>query len=237
MKTLALLLCLAPTVAAAQTPAKRWKNAAEISIVSASGNSRTTTTAAKNLYEYAFDPASKLELEGGGLGARSQGQMTAEQYFAALKGTRKVDERNYLFSKYRWDKNRFAGIIHRHDLSAGVGRELIKTPKDLLIGEAAPGYMNEERAREKRRSFATGRLYSKYTRELSATAKFSQDIEYLQSLQLAKDNRFAMETALIAALTSIASLKLSYQWKRNNQPPPGVSKDDTLTSVALLASF
>lgn len=232
---LAVLLLAAGPAAAAD--AKPWKNAVELSFVSANGNSKTQTTSAKDSFAYEFDKLTKLELEGGGLGARSEGKVTAEQYYAEEKVSRKLDDRDYLFEKYRWDRNVFAGVLHRHDFSVGAGRELWKTPKDLLIGEVSPGYINEERLNEARKKFANARAYAKYQRALSATASFSQDAEYTLSLKDARDSRLGTETALIAALTTALSVKNSFVWKHDSRPPAGKRKDDTILSVALIASF
>lgn len=221
----------------AAAPAKKWKDSAEISYVNTNGNSKTSTTAGKDNFSYDFDAFTRLELEGGGLGSRSQNQITAEQYYAGEKGQRKYDDRDYGFEKYRWDKNRFAGVLNRQEVSLGLGRELWKTKADLLTGEAAPGYLNEERAAAKRRSVGTSRLYSKYTHDFTATSKFSQDVEYLQSLADKRDSRINTATELTTALSAHFSVKTSFLWKRSTQPPPGVAKDDEITSFALIANF
>ena len=237
MKSAIALLLLAVSASAADAPSRAWKDSAELSFVNANGNVKTQTTSIKNSYSRDFDKLTKLELEGGGLGARSEGRVIAEQYYALEKIDRKFTDRDYVFEKYRWDRNIFAGVLHRHDFAIGVGRELWKTPKDLLVGEAAPGYLNEERVNEKRKSFATVRAYSKYTRELSATAKFSQDAEYVQSLADKRDARLATETALAAAVSSVFSVKNAFTWKHDSRPPAGKRKDDTILSVALIATF
>ena len=235
-----LALCLplaASAAAAAAAPSRAWKDSAELSFVNANGNVKTQTTSAKNSFSYDFTERTKLELEAGALSARSEGRVTAEQYYAFEKAMHKVTDRNYLFEKYRWDRNFFAGILHRHDFSAGVGRELYKTSKDLLIGELAPGYINEERVNERRKSFMSARAYAKYTREITATAKFSQDAEYIVSLKDARDARLNTETSLTAAISTMFSVKNSFGWKHDARPPLGKRKDDTILSVALLATF
>jgi putative salt-induced outer membrane protein YdiY len=46
------------------------------------------------------------------------------------------------------------------------------------------------------------------------------------------------ETALVAALTDIFSLKAGYTVRYDNQPvPAGLKRTDTMTSVALVANF
>lgn len=226
-----------PASAADAVTARRWKDAAEASFVNANGNSKTTTTSAKNDYSYLFDGSTTLSVEGGALGARSQGKVTAEQYYAGEKVEQKIDARNYLFERFRWDKNRFAGIANRYDSSLGAGRDLWKTAKDLLAGEAGPGYVNEERIGDKRRSFASARGYAKYTHEFTPLSKFGQDAEYVQSLKDKRDNRWSTCTDLTTALSARFSVKTSFTWKHVSQPPPNAVKDDTLTSVALIANF
>lgn len=240
MKTLCLSLLLLPSSAlAAEAPPseKKWKDQAEFSLVTANGNSKTMTVQAKNAFGWDFRPSWNLALEAGGINAKSQGATTAEQYYALEKVIRKLSERNYLFQEYRWERDPLAKVAHRHALNAGCGRELWKREKDLLIGEAAPGYVNEERVEARRNDYAAGRLYSKYTRRLSAASDFSQDAEYTQNLKLLKDNRLETETAVTAALNTVFSIKASFLWKHNSFPPGTVLKDDTTTAVALIASF
>jgi putative salt-induced outer membrane protein YdiY len=142
-----------------------------------------------------------------------------------------------VFEKYHWDKNRFAGIASRHEISLGVGRTLWKTPSNALTFELAPGFISEERIGSRTRDFASSRVYSKYIHTFSPTANFSQDAEYLQNLQNTGDLRLNTETAVTATLTSKFSIKCSYVWKHASEPPPSFIKDDTITSIALIANF
>lgn len=234
--SLLALAVLAAASAAAAEPGKVWKDSVELSFVSANGNSKTQTASARDAFVWEVGPL-KAELEGGGLGARSEGKTTAERYDAREKLAKKIDDRDYVFEQYRWDRDRFAGVAHRHDFQVGVGRELWKTEHDLLRGEASPGYVNEERFNDKRKSYASARLYAKYERAISATAKFSQDAEWVPSLADKRDSRLATETALTAALSTSLSVKNSFVWKHDSRPPTGKRKDDTLLSVALIAGF
>lgn len=236
--TAAVLLAAAPAFAAdAAAPAKKWADSAEVSFVNTNGNSRTQTTSAKDAFSYDFDALTRLELEGGGLGSKSNGAVTAEQYHAGEKSQRKYDDHDYVFEKYLWTRDRFANVAHRHEFSVGLGRELWKTPKDLLTGEVAPGYLNEERIGSKRVSNATSRVYSKYVHDFTATSKFSQDVEYLQSLADKRDSRLGTETALTTALSARFSTKTSFTWKRSTRPPAGTAKDDEIASFSLIANF
>jgi putative salt-induced outer membrane protein YdiY len=227
----------APAVVPPPPPVKNWKDSAEASFVNTNGNSKTSTTAGKDNFSYDFTKRDRLEIEGGGLGARSRQQVTAEQYYAGEKLQRRFDSADYLFEKYRWDKNRFAGVVSRQEISVGVGRPLWKTKTDLLTFEAAPGYLNEVRIGQSRVSAATSRAYSKFSHDFTATSKFSQDVEYIQNLADKRDSRINMETDLVTELSTHFAVKTSFNWKRSNFPPPGFAKDDEITSFALIANF
>jgi putative salt-induced outer membrane protein len=223
--------------APATPPAKPWTNAGEFSLVSTNGNSKTSTTAAKDTYVYNWTN-SVLQLIAGGLGSSSGGQQTAEQYNASEKMTRNLGSSdNYVFERFGWDSNRFAGYRDLYDASAGLGRTLLNLPKDKLIGELAPGYVNQQFIDAPRKEYAAGQAHAKYTHTLSATANFSQDVAYIEDFSDKKDYRLNTETAIIASLTTHLSLKASYTWHRVGEPPANIGKDDTITAVALIVNY
>lgn len=227
----------APLQAQDAAPAKKWKDSAEGSLVATNGNTKTRTLSLKNLFTYAFTPRMLFELDLGALSANSQGKATAEEFYASERLSQKFDDRNFAFGRHRWDRNRFAGIRHRNELSVGLGREVWKTAKDLWTAEAGPSYVVEERFGERRRDYAAGRVFTQYGHDFSASVKFGQTLEYLVSFKDARDNRLASETSFVSSLSTVISLKTAFLWKHAGQPPPNAVKDDTTTSIALIASF
>lgn len=219
-----------------QAADKPWKNVTEGSLVSTNGNSKASTASGKNTFDYKWTKTS-LELIGGALGSKSKGENIAEKYFASEKVSYKLSDRNYAFERYGWDKDRFAGIKSRHDMTAGLGREFIKTQRNTLIGEIGAGRIVEERYRQKTNSFGSGRAYSKYSYQISETASFSQDAEYLANFKDSDDFRVKTETALLAALSVHLSLKVSYLWNHVGKPPLGRVRNDTTTGISLVATY
>lgn len=230
------LVALCAGFSRAEDKKKPWKNVTEASFVSSNGNSKTSNAAGKNTFNYDWTKTS-LELIVGGLNAESEEGTTAEQYFASEKVTHKISDLNYVFEKYRWDKDRFAGIDGRHDASVGVGRELFKTAADLLIGEVGGGYIEEYRIGDEDKDFGTGRAYSKYTRTISATASFSQDAEYIHNMEDSDDFRVKTETSLLSALSTHLSLKIGFIWKHVGVPPAGFGRNDTITTAGIVATY
>jgi putative salt-induced outer membrane protein len=208
----------------------------EASFVSAKGNTEASTLGAKEDFSYTIKKT-LLDLEGGALKSTNKGTTTGESYYAGEKISYKLSDRNYAYEKYRWDKDRFAGYTSRHDASVGVGRELIKKPKDLWIGEIGGGYINEQRVNAPVNDFATGRAYTKYTRTITETSNFSQDAEYLQNFKNPDDFRSKTETSITAAISTHFSLKMSYVWKHVGSPPAGFKRNDTIATMGLVATY
>ncbi|MCG3205354.1 MAG: hypothetical protein KCHDKBKB_02074 [Elusimicrobia bacterium] len=219
-------------------PAKKpWKNALELSVVSSNGNSKSQSASGKDTFLYEWTKSS-LELIAGGMKAEDDQGTIAERYNVSEKFSYKLSDRNYAFEKFAWDKDRFAGYQGRFDAGLGLGRELIKNDKNLLIGELGGGYLKEDRIHnEKDLSFATGRAYSKYTRTLSPTSNFSQDAEYIHDMEDPDNFRVNTETAVTAAINTSMALKVSYVWKHVGEPPTGFHRNDTITTVALVTNF
>ncbi len=235
--TLLILGFSVSSVCAQETAApKKWKDAAELSYVQTAGNSKTSTLSAKNLFNYDWEKAA-LELSAGGLGTESDDSVTAEQYDVSEKVSLKLSGKNYTFEKTAWDKNRFAGIKDRFDLSLGIGRQFLDSEKDKLFGEVGGGYIFEDRMSSDNESFGTYRVYAKYIRTLSPTANVSQDAEYLGNFKDEKDYRFNAETALVTSISTHFSLKASYVSKYVNSPATGFKKTDTMMGVAIIVNY
>ncbi|OIO01635.1 MAG: hypothetical protein COX65_00085 [Elusimicrobia bacterium CG_4_10_14_0_2_um_filter_56_8] len=233
----AILISLASSAIAQEAPApKKWKDASELSYVQTSGNSKTSTLAARNLFNYNGEK-SALEVAAGGLGTESEKVVTAEQYNASAKVSQKVSDKNYTFEKLGWDKNRFAGILDRYDLAVGLGRNLLDLPNDKLSLEAGGGYIFEDRIGSNNQSFGTYRGYVRYTRTLSPTANAGQNFEYLGNMQDAGGYRITSETSLISNINSHFSLKTSYLWKYANSPAAGFDKTDTITAMSIIVNY
>ena len=230
-----ILACLVSPARAEDAPKKNWNDEAALSFSNTTGNSRGSTLAVDNIFNYDWSRTS-LELKAGMLAEREKGRVTEEQYNAGQKVTRKVAQNLYGYELFRWDRDRFSGIRNRQGFSVGVGDELWRTLKDTLIAEAGAGYVSEERP-DKNDHFPSGRLYGKYRRTLSGAARFSQDVECLESLEDARNYRINTETAVIADVSGHVALKASYKWKRIGKPAPGLAKDDTTTGVTLIVSY
>jgi len=228
------ILCLSNALNADDI--KLWKNAAELSYVSTSGNTKTSTIAGKNLFNY-DDSSKAFEIGAGGLGTKSDGVVTGEQFNIYEKVSIKYLWSNYAFERIGWNKDRFAGIANRWDMSIGIGRNIIDKADDKLSLELGGGYVLEDRMKETDQSFSTYRGYFKYMHNLSPTANASQNLEYLGNFKNSADYHIHAETSLITSISTHFSLKVSYVWNYANTPVSGYKKTDTTTSLAIIVNY
>jgi putative salt-induced outer membrane protein YdiY len=217
-------------------PERKWRDSPEISVVSMSGNTRQTTVALRNLFVYTDKPW-KFGLLAGGAISRSQGQYTAERYYADEKLGWHWSPKNYLYEKVGWSRDRFAGIRAREELTGGLGRQFIDNPKRTWFGEAGAGYIFEDRYNADRNDFPAGRGFMKYLENINPHHAFTQDVEWFMNLKASADFRVRTESAIISKITERLSLKTALVWSHTHRPPPGRVRDDTTTSAALVGSF
>ncbi len=215
---------------------KPWKDSAEASLVTTNGNSKTSTTSAKNSFGYQWTKTT-LDLVGEALGSSNGGSVTAERYKAGQKVTWTYYGKNYVYQNFSWDKDRFAGIQDRYEVSAGVGRRLIDSAINQWNLEVGPGYVNEQRVDAPRNDFASGRAFSKYVHNFNPTTSFSQTGEFIANAKDVNGFRINTETALVTAISTHLSFKSSFVWRRVNAPPPATVKNDTTTAVALIITY
>jgi len=235
-----VLLAAANAVGAEEPAAtdKAWSDEAELSVANTTGNTRTTSLAGKNLLTYKFDPEWIGSWKIGGLYSADQGQTTAENYATELRMDYLHTERIYGYALAGWNKDRFAGIDERYYGGAGAGYKLLLGPRHFLAAEGGLNYTLEEYTDDTESGFPTGRAFAKYAYAISKKSKFSQSLEYLYDFSDPSHFKVASETALVAALNAIFSLKAGYTVRYDHSPVPADLKTtDTVMGVALVANF
>ncbi len=219
---------------AGSAPAARdWRHTAELSFVQAGGNAQATSIMAQSRFRMSWTHFA-LDLEAGALSASSENVTTAESYFAGEKFSWKWSVRNYLFENIKWDKDRFSGVLARYTGSAGAGRQLVDSRRNLLAVELGAGFVLEEREGDARNDFASGLAVLDYALILTDAARLTQKATLTANLESSRDHRLESETALIASISTRFSVKTSFVLKRVNLPPAGYLKNDTVTAAALI---
>ncbi|MDX2441953.1 MAG: DUF481 domain-containing protein, partial [Desulfobacterales bacterium] len=123
-----LIIALAASAQAQEAkPEKKWIDEAELSFVNTSGNSKTSTLAAKNLLKIKFTHMLEGEWDIAALKSQStdkttdRNELTAERYSTNLKLSYFFTERLYSGLITGWSRDEFAGLQNKFYAGAFVG--------------------------------------------------------------------------------------------------------------------
>lgn len=216
---------------------KKWSDEAELSYVSTGGNTKVTTLAAKNLLKIPFSERFSGSWKLQALYGKSDGVKNAEAYSTELRGDYAHTARLYSFATAGWLQDEFSGIDQRFVYGLGSGYKFLDGPKHFLIGEAGLTYTMEDYTDGTDSQYPGGRLFGQYDYKFSDANKFTQSLEFLPDFDDTQNWLLNSETALTAALNKTFSMKTSYLVKYDNEPVPGLTKTDSILSVALVANF
>jgi len=221
-----------------KAPAKSWGDEAELSYVETSGNSEVKTLSAKNLLRVKLTDAWSGSWKLAALRGETDGALTAERYLTELRVDYAISERVYALLTTGWLKDEFAGIESNISAGPGVGYRFLTGPRHLLVSEIGALYVREQYTDGSDNERVDGRLFGSYTFAFGDKNKFVQTLEYLHDFDESEKYRINSETALVTALNSYFSIKVSYSIRHNNLPVPAtLEKTDTTLAAALLVTF
>jgi putative salt-induced outer membrane protein len=239
------LICLAavlflPMVIAVPLYAQEeppWKGNLEFSYVETSGNTSSETFVVAGKAERTFS-ASKWSAEIKALYGKKEEITSDKSWMGTLKYDRNITERTYGFLSETVERNTLKGIEVRYTSLAGLGYYFVKTPTDVLKGEAGLGYTRENPiAPLNDRGYPTARLFGGYSHSFTEKTRFEQTVEYLPNLKEGDDYLINEESAFITNLMGNLAFKISYAVFYDNEPPAGFGKYDRLFKTALLYTF
>jgi len=219
---------------------KRFSDELSFAMVNTTGNSDTLALAGKNEMKYKFTDKWTGSWVAGALYNKSDGDKTAERYFTDLRADYTIDERWYAYGLGSWLRDKFAGFDNRVGIGPGVGYKFLVGPQHFLLGEGGLNYAYEDYSDsdEDNDQFLEGRLFGQYEWAFTEKTKFSQGLEYLQSLKDSSTWKLNSETALISAITDILAIKISYSVYYNNDPRPSdLDETDTIFATSLVVSY
>jgi putative salt-induced outer membrane protein len=224
----------------AQAPAEpepRVQGQAELSLVSATGNSDTQTFGAGAELDYRPDRWHVL-LKANGVHSSSADTVQAESLSALGRATRALGDGVEVFGQTGYLRNRFSGIANR--IAAEGGMSYVALPDDrahALRVAGGVGFIREDHVATETVRFATASLGARYRWRISDHSELGDEASLLWNLASAADWRSAQAVTLTAAIAEGLSLKLMQQVEFRHRPEPGFRRTDTLTSVALVVAF
>ncbi|MBK6597500.1 MAG: DUF481 domain-containing protein [Proteobacteria bacterium] len=228
--------------AAAVAPAHaEWKGQGQAGIVFARGNTDTDTANVKvemakeiNSWTHKFGIAA--------LRAATSGDKTAERYEGMWQSDYKISERNYYWGGVRYEDDRFSGFDYQASATTGYGRKFINTDDTKFVGEIGVGYRRLKTLAQigppilasETSGNAILRGFLGYETKLTDTTSLIDKF----TVEAGSDNTFMSNVfALQVKMNDAFALSLGFDVRYNTDPPAGLKKSDTLTTVNLVYAF
>ncbi len=159
---------------------------------------------------------------------------TAEAYEAGWKTGWDFTDRDFIFGRLNWRKDRFGGFDTQFSQTVGYGRRIIDTDVHTLNGELGFG------ARQSKDQLGVSQDETIATGALNYTWKFSDTSEFGQTLRVeaGSENTFSESvTSITARLVGALNLVASYTIRNNSDVPIGTEKTDTRSAISLEYAF
>jgi putative salt-induced outer membrane protein len=218
------------------TPPPEREGSAEFAYVGTSGNSRTQSIGAGGQVIYRPAPW-EIQLKVSYVRNEAEAQLKAQSLTFNARGQRQLRPRLAAYGQYGYLRDRFAGVLDRNAVEAGLAYSLIDSAPHKLTADAGLAYANERRLVGNNLSTAAVGAGGAYVLKISSTSDFSEDGHFTFSLSEGADWRFTNAAAVTAKMTTVFSLKLSNTIRYVNLPVLGFDRTDTVTAIALVAKF
>ena len=165
----------------------------------------------------------------------SESNLTNAEYYTARWRSRwDITERDFLFGRLNWRKDRFGAFDTQFSQTIGYGRRILTGPKHTLSAEVGAGARQSEDQLgiSLDETILFGGL--DYVWQFSDTANFSQEF----TVEAGDENTFfESKSAVSAQLIGALSLVASYTIRSNSDVPVGTEKTDTQTGISLEYKF
>lgn len=221
---------VAPT-AADKVPVKAKENSIALGVTLTDGNSETLLGTASFLHDRKRDGYS-LRLGIDGAYAEDKDETTTENVKGVAEYRKNLCERSYILGNVSALYDSIADVDYRVIVSAGPGYYLMKDDAATLSVDLGPAFITEKVGGETNDDWAL-RVGQRYDRQLSATAKVWQALEYLPLIDDLDDYLLNAEIGIEAAVNSDVSLRLVVKNAYDSTPAADREKSDTTVIGAL----
>lgn len=210
-----------------------WSGKAALGFLATSGN--TESSSLNSAFTVAYGVGRWAHsLQALAINATENEQTSAEAYALGWKTEFNMTERDFLFARVNWRKDRFSGYDQQLIESVGYGRRLIDTGVHFLNAEIGAGARQADLVDGTTEEELIWRGGLNYQWKFSETARFTQDLTTEAGPEnIYSESVSALRTRLIGALALVAS----YTIKNNSVVPVGSEKTDTFTAVSVEYTF
>jgi len=214
-----------------------WTGTGELGFVNTTGNTESTALNAR-LNFILQQERWRHRFSGTALMTSENGTTDNERYTMEMQSDRELSEKSWLFGVYRWDADKFGSYDPQMSLTAGYGRQLMKSENHELRGEIGAGYKKlEERVSGDKTSEAIARFLLDDSWQVFKTTLWTNRL----LVEAGSSNTFTQfNTDLAVSMTEKFAVKLGFEVRHNTDVPDDIEDSentDTITSVNLVYNF
>jgi putative salt-induced outer membrane protein len=214
-----------------------WTGNLGLAYLATSGNTDTETFGLDFKLEREPEPWG-LELTALTNRAEDQGVKTAERYLVGARVRRALDERWEAFAGLSAEQDEFSGFDLRAIVEVGVTYSALLGPTHVLSFDGGLTWTDEDRVEPELDVDSLGGLLGlAYEWKISETASLTQRLVFYPNFDDSDDWRVNSDTGLVADISSLLALKLSYEVRYRNLPIGSNDDTDTTTKVSLVVNF
>jgi putative salt-induced outer membrane protein len=220
---------------AVEEETKKWEGLGEFGFVNTTGNTESTALNMKLNFTYNAERWRHRFLATA-LMTSEDGIQDNERYTAEIQSDRHLNEKSWIFGVLRWDADKFGSYDPQVSLTAGYGRQLMKSEKHEMKGEIGAGYKKlEERVSDISTSEAIVRILLEDSWQVFKTTRWDNRL----LVETGSSNTFTQfDTGLAVSMTEAFAVKLGWQMRNNSKiPPDDEHNTDTVTSINLVYNF
>ena len=241
-------LCLAAAAAAqAQATVKndgQFRAAIGLGASLASGNTKATNLSLNADAVRATDQ-NKLSLYGNMQYARSSNQTTADQLRLGGRYDHNLSADLFAFGGLDFERNKFANLNLRSQLSGGLGWHVIKSPATTFDLFGGLGYVSDkyktamliDGSSRDTYGYTSLLLGEESTHKLSDTTGFKQRLTLVPNLKNRGEFRANWDAGLAVAMSKSLNLNVGLGLAHNSEPGPGRKTTDTLLTTGVSVKF
>lgn len=233
--------------ARAQEAMQGWSGKGELGYVVSHGNSESESANAKLDAILGYERW-KHGFFLGALYGRSADVTSAQRLETRVQSDYQTTRRLFAFGALRYQDDRFSGFDYQASISVGMGYRFIDDDVTKLAGRVGAGYrqLRQETLVKNANGVVIDRVRGATTSGAAGTAGLDYEHDLNEHVRMV--DKFLMETGLSntslqndfslqVKMTEKLALSAGYAVRDNTNPPPGLKKLDTVTTLNVVYGF
>ncbi len=209
----------------------------DLGLVNTSGNSNVTTLNFTDGFTWWTDHSNKLSQAFAVVYGTTDNKVQTSLWTAAIRDEYTFTPVVGAYGLVSFDRNTFAGINQRFEEGAGVALTPVNSGRNRLEIDLGASYIQQETTADTTTDYAAGRGALIYRYTFVKDSYFQEAIDDVSDFNDFSNYRINSQTDFVAPISKHIALKVGYQIRYANEPPPGFKTTDRFLTTDLQFNF